>query len=142
MIGEECRCDCHNNRDRMETRHIAPCCHRCQYCHRNIICSRRDSHETTCNMRKYYALEIELGFFDQKREEWCNHYTGKFALIKGITVHGFYDTQERAYEVGCDVWGLIPFLIKEVQLKDRVIFMPDRVISIDVLNETPDDYVI
>jgi len=75
-----------------------------------------------------HALDIELGFFDQHREEWYEHHAGKFVLIKGATVHGFYDTSDRAYEVGCELWGLVPFLIKEVQLVDEVIFMPDRVV--------------
>jgi len=74
-----------------------------------------------------HALDIELGFFDQNREEWCKHHTGRFALIKGVIAHDFYDTSDRAYEVGCELWGLVPFLVKEVQLVDEVIFMPDRV---------------
>lgn len=75
-----------------------------------------------------HVLAIELGFFDQNREKWFKHHGGKFALIKGVTIQGFYDTQNRAYEIGCQVWGVVPFLIKEVLLEDRVIFMPYRVV--------------
>lgn len=72
-----------------------------------------------------HILDIELGFFDQNRKKWFEHHAGKFALIKGVTVHDFYDTANRAYEVGCDIWGIeFPFLIKEVQLVDEVIFIP------------------
>ncbi len=75
-----------------------------------------------------HVLDVELGFFDQNREEWCKHHTGKFALVQGTIVHDFYDTHDRAYEVGCQIWGLVPFLIKEVQLEDKVIFMPYNVV--------------
>lgn len=71
-----------------------------------------------------HVLDIELGFFDQHRKEWFEHHAGKFALIKGVTVHDFYDTRNTAYEEGVRVFGLIPFLIKEVQLVDEVIYFP------------------
>ena len=85
-----------------------------------------------------HALDIELGFFDQHREEWFEHHAGKFALIKGVTVHDFYDTQDRAYEVGCQLWGLVPFLIKEVQLVDKVVYIP-TIFSVKVRDEDQDD---
>ena len=88
-----------------------------------------------------HALDIELGFFDQHREEWYKHHAGKFALIKGVTVHDFYDTRDTAYEEGVRVFGLVPFLIKEVQLVDEVIFMPDRVV-LKVRDEDQDEHPI
>lgn len=68
-------------------------------------------------------LGVELEFFDQNREKWCKHHIGKFALIRGTTIHDFYDTYQRSYAVGCDLWGLAPFLIKEVQLVDKIIHL-------------------
>jgi hypothetical protein len=81
-----------------------------------------DKHKKECS--KIHCLAIELGFFDQHREEWFGHHPGKFVLIKGVAVHGFYDTMDRAYEVGCHIWGDVPFLIKEVLLIDRVNYIP------------------
>lgn len=120
----ECRCNCHNLSTAMQARHISPCCYKCQYCKKNIVSCEHQSHEKTCNARKYHILEIELGFFDQKREQWCKSNTGKFALIRGVLLYGFFDTQEDAYEIGCDIWGDAPFLIKEVQLVDKSVFSP------------------
>ena len=62
-------------------------------------------------------LEVERNYFDQNCWEWFKYHAGKFALIKGRTVHDFYDTADNAYEVGVQLWGLVPFLIKEVQLE-------------------------
>lgn len=74
-------------------------------------------------MVEYHVLQIELDFFDLKRNEWCEHHTGKFALIRGTTIHDFYDTAENALEMGYGTWGAAPFLIKEVQLVDKPIFL-------------------
>lgn len=72
-------------------------------------------------------LDIEIDFFNQYRKEWFKHHAGKWALIKGTTIHDFYDTSERAYEVGLEVYGLeTSFLIQKVQLIDTVIFMNPR----------------
>lgn len=90
-----------------------------------------------------HVLDIELGFFDQNREKWFEHHAGKFALIKGVIVHDFYDTQEKAYEVGCDIWGIVPFLIKEVQLVDKVIFMPTMFpVRVKVREEDQDEHSV
>lgn len=78
-----------------------------------------------------HVLDIEVGFFDQHREEWFEHHAGKFALVKGTIVHDFYDTRENAYEEGVRIFGLVPFLIKEVQLVDEVIFMNPRIVLED-----------
>lgn len=76
-----------------------------------------------------HVLDIELGYFDQHRKEWFKHHAGKFALIKGTTVYDFYDNRNSAYEAGVQLWGLVPFLIKEVQLEDAIIWYgPNRII--------------
>jgi len=69
-------------------------------------------------------LKTELDFFELHREEWFEHYANKVVVIHGTTIHGFYDTYETALRVGYDKCGIVPFLIKEVQLVDEVIFIP------------------
>lgn len=68
------------------------------------------------------VLRTELDFFEKHRKEWFEHHSGKLALIKGNTLHDFYDTYETALKVGYDTWGLVPFLIKEVRLEDPILF--------------------
>lgn len=86
---------------------------------------------------EYHSLDMELEYFDQNRTEWLKHHFTKFALIKRNTVHGFYDTSENAYKAGVDLWGKVPFLIKEVQLVDEVIFMPIQFI-VKMIDEDQD----
>lgn len=120
----ECNCDCHKANGNTVSVHVLPCCHRCSNCGLNIHIHAYVEHRKQCK----HILDIELGYFDHCREKLCESHLGKFALIKGTTVHDFYDTRIEAYVVGCDIWGLVPFLIKEVQLIDKILFMPDRVI--------------
>lgn len=68
-------------------------------------------------------LDIELEFFDLNREKWFKHHAGKIALIKGTTVYGFYDNYENALKAGYEYYGVVPFLIKEVLLEDRIEFI-------------------
>lgn len=82
-----------------------------------------------------HILETELEFFEKHRKEWFEHHKGKLALVKGKTLHDFYDTYENALETGYIIWGQVPFLIKEVQLVDPVMFMPNRTIVEDDQNE-------
>jgi len=65
-------------------------------------------------------LETELRFFDEHREELLQQHAGKYALIKGETLHGAFDTQENAYEHGVDLFGPDEFLIKQVLPEDPV----------------------
>ncbi len=69
-------------------------------------------------------LEEELGFFDSKRTEWLAHYQGKFALVRGEKVAGFYDTADSAYAEGVRLWGNVSFLIKPVLQEDPVEHVP------------------
>ena len=92
------------------------------------------------------VLDTELEYFEQHRMEWYEGHAGKFALVKGTTLHGFFDTYDLALQAGYLIHGLVlnvpaPFLIKEVQMRDRVIYMPDRIV-IDIFKGIQDDYVI
>lgn len=121
----ECICKCHNPPDGGIIMHCVACCRQCPHCEKNISMNQYDEHKQKC--APIHSLDIELACFNKHREEWFKHHAGKFALIKEDTIHNFYDTRNRAYEMGCLLWGLVPFLIKEVLLEDRVIFMPDRI---------------
>ena len=96
------------------------------------------------------SLTTELEYFEQHRMAWFESHSGKFALIKrgnlGTTIHGFFDTYDLALSAGYMIHGLslndpASFLVKEVQMRDRVIYMPDRIV-IDLFKGIQDDYVI
>ncbi len=69
-------------------------------------------------------LEAEKKFFEQHRTEWLKSHQGKFALIKGDSLAGFFDTTEDAFMVGVDKWGNVPILIKQVLPEDPIEHIP------------------
>lgn len=115
----ECTCECHNPPRGSTIAHCMPCCRYCKYCYKNIRTAHYRDHKEKCE--RAHNLVVELEFFEENRTKWLRFYDGKFVLIKGRTVYGFYDSHGNAYEVGVQhAWGLGPFLIKEVLLEDRV----------------------
>jgi hypothetical protein len=70
--------------------------------------------------RPTMTLENELKFFETHKAEWLQHYEGKYVVVRGEEVGGFFDTAESAYTEALQKWGHVPFLIKPV-LHDEVI---------------------
>ncbi len=141
MPNEECRCLCHWEKSGSQTRHMGPCCLKCHFCFMNIPVSAISEHKKRCALS---VLGTELKFFEENRMWWFEKHAGKFALVKGRTSHGFFDTYEQAVQSGYLLGGLVfdaPFLVKEVQAKDRVFYMNDRIVS-DLFDGIQNDYVI
>lgn len=65
-------------------------------------------------------LEAELRLFEGRLAEWFIHHEGKYALVKGGEIAGFFDTAENAYGEGVRRWGIAPFLIRQVLSEDPV----------------------
>ncbi len=113
----ECQCACHHNE---HMNHVMACCRQCPHCHKNIVTHCFDDHVNDCD----FNLDIEIEYFNQHRIEWLEHHAGKIALVKGNSVHGFYDTYDNALVAGYDKLGMVSFLLKEVRLKDEVFYFP------------------
>ena len=64
-------------------------------------------------------LRLEIEAFEKNRVEWLKHHAGKFAVLKGSDICGFYDSDENALVAGLEKYGDVPFLIKEVLEEDR-----------------------
>jgi hypothetical protein len=47
---------------------------------------------------------------------------GQFVLIHGDQVDSCWETDEQAYEAGCQRFGLAPFLVQRVQRTEPVLF--------------------
>ncbi len=60
------------------------------------------------------ALEQELKYFNEHRLEWLRDQEGKYALVVGTKLEGFYETAAQAYEVGIKAYGNKPMLIHPV----------------------------
>ncbi|HYC91635.1 MAG TPA: hypothetical protein VEO54_20620 [Thermoanaerobaculia bacterium] len=59
-------------------------------------------------------LETELRFFNQHRTRLLQDASGKFALIKGESVIGIFDSDTAAIRHGYQTLGNVPFLVKKV----------------------------
>lgn len=115
---DECNCGCHNPPEGAKIMHCIPCCRQCPYCQKNIGLFAFDKHKKQC--KKNHILDTEIKYFDQNRQEWFKHHAGKIALVYKTTIYGFYDNYENALQAGYDQLGLVPFLLKEVLLEDRI----------------------
>jgi len=69
-------------------------------------------------------LSVELELFDAKRSEWLVRHEGKYVLVKGNEVVGFFESAETAFENGIDRWGNVPMLIKRVLPDDPIESIP------------------
>lgn len=60
------------------------------------------------------ALKTERAFFEQHRAQLMQRGAGRFVLIKGCKVCGFYDTKLDAIDAGYDKFGNVPFFVHKV----------------------------
>jgi hypothetical protein len=60
------------------------------------------------------VLEVERRFFEANRERLMNEGAGKFVLIKGRKVYGFYETKFDAIDAGYERFGNVPFFVHKV----------------------------
>lgn len=70
------------------------------------------------------ALEKELQYYNEHKEELLRNHEGKFALIKGDQLLGTFDTDEAAFEAGVARLGNEPMLIKQISREDRIDQVP------------------
>lgn len=64
------------------------------------------------------ALEKEVETFKAKKKELLARAEGRFVLIKGDEVIGFFESQGDALQEGYKQFGREPFLVKEVLAVD------------------------
>ena len=65
--------------------------------------------------RQYYAAHVE---------EWAKSSSGKFALVQGETLVGFFDTLDEALAAGASRYGLSSFLIRQVGKVAETVSIP------------------
>ncbi len=67
------------------------------------------------------ALATELACYERQRADLVSKADGKFVLIKGDEIAGFYDTLDEALDAGYQRFGLEPFLARQVSAVDPTI---------------------
>ena len=60
-------------------------------------------------------LEDELRTYEAQKVDLIARAKGKFALIKGDTVHDVFDTRMDAVRQGHERFGNVPFLVKQIE---------------------------
>lgn len=65
------------------------------------------------------ALEREIQTFREQLSTLLQN-EGKFALVHGEDVAGFFETYEDAIKAGYEKYGLEPFLVKKIQAMEEV----------------------
>ena len=78
----------------------------------------------TARLQGIEAIETELAFYTEKKEELLAAHEGKYALIKGRELLGLFDTFPQAYEAGLRKVGNKPMLIKQVLRQEPVEHFP------------------
>ncbi len=68
------------------------------------------------------ALEQEIEAYKNKLPELIAN-EGKFVLIHGNEVVDLYDTYEDAIKEGYAKFGLLPFLVKQIEATEQVHFI-------------------
>lgn len=76
------------------------------------------------------ALEAELATYRRNAQNWSDH-VGKYVLIRGDEVAGFFSSYGDAVEAGYKNFGLEPFLVKRVIVIEQVHFIPPLMRSPD-----------
>lgn len=69
-------------------------------------------------------LDEEIKYFDEHWEEWEAAHPGKYVLIQGTTLHGFFDSRQEAVDEGYRRLHSIPFLARPLSADERVIHVP------------------
>ncbi len=67
-------------------------------------------------------LARELATYEQHKNELVSTNEGKFVLIHGDEIAGVWDTYKDALAAGYKQFGMEPFLVKQIQGIERVLF--------------------
>lgn len=66
-------------------------------------------------------FEAELAIFEQHRQEWSRAHPGKFVVIQGKAIGGFFGSYAEALKAGLEKFDVArDFLVKEVWTTEQV----------------------
>ena len=77
-----------------------------------------------------HALETERRFFEANREQLMDENAGKFVLIKGRRVYGFYEAKFDAIDAGYERFGNVPFFVHKVTEVEEPVSVVSHLIGI------------
>ena len=65
-------------------------------------------------------LGKESELFASKIDEWRRLHMGKYVVIKGDEITGFFGSLEEAFRAGTERFGLDPFFVRQITPADSV----------------------
>lgn len=69
-------------------------------------------------------LHDEQVFYENKKKELLKHHEGQFVLIKNQKIHGYFSSEQEAFEKGIELFGAEEMFIKQILKQDDKHFMP------------------
>jgi len=80
-------------------------------------------------------LEQELKVFTENKSKWAENHPGKFALVKGTELIGFFDQAESALAEGARLFGAESFLVRLVSASEDPVYIP--ALALGLLHANP-----
>lgn len=80
------------------------------------------------------TFKQELQVYDTNKAEWLNARAGKYVLIKGTEVFGFFDSLDEAVQSGFKKFGPVPFFTKQITKEDQIQGTPALVAGLLFVN--------
>ena len=77
-------------------------------------------------------LAEESRTFEANRARWAEEHDGKFVLIRGTEIVGFYATNEQALSEGYTRFGIASFFVKQVSQPGHAHFVSRLVVPMSV----------
>ncbi len=71
-----------------------------------------------------FTVQEEFELFQANKDEWIKEHEGRFVLIKGKQVVGFFDDEQHAIDEGLKRFPNTAFFVDEVAEKDDIRFVP------------------
>jgi hypothetical protein len=75
-------------------------------------------------------LATEWLFFDSNRQRLVEQAEGKYALVKGRKVFGFFESERDALDAGYRRFGRPPFLVKKVLRVEVPLHLSSNLVSV------------
>lgn len=75
-------------------------------------------------------LSVELETYHKSVERWSEH-VGKYVLISGSDVIGFFSSYSDAIKAGYDRFKLDPFLVRQVRIVEQIHYVPPLMRIVD-----------
>ncbi len=69
-------------------------------------------------------LDLERQVYARSGAEWAREHPGKYAVVKGDSLAGVFDTIEEALAAGVRAFGLTSFLVRQLGQPPEQISVP------------------